>query len=138
MYRLICWYYHCDIPYSINLKGVYFCHRGFGIVINPNAKIGEGTYIQHGVTIGSRDDTKNPNAPTIGKNCYIGAKAIIIGDITLGNNVKIGAGAVVAAGAVVTKDVPPFTVVGGIPAKRIGDRPRNLTYNFDGWYRKFI
>lgn len=113
LYRLICWYYHCDIPYSINLKGVYFCHRGFGIVINPNAKIGEGTYIQHGVTIGSRDDIKNPKAPTIGKNCYIGAKATIIGDITLGNNVKIG------AGAVVMTDIPDNATAVGVPARII-------------------
>lgn len=42
--RLIRWYYHCDIPYTLNLKGVYFCHKGFGIVINDNAKIGKGTY----------------------------------------------------------------------------------------------
>ena len=75
-YRLIKLYYHCDIPYSLNLNGVYFCHGGFGIVINPNAKIGEGTYIQHCVTIGSRDDIKNPKAPTIGMNCYIGQKQL--------------------------------------------------------------
>lgn len=81
--KLVRWYYHCDIPYSLNLNNVYFCHNGFGIVINPHARIGEGTYIQHGVTIGSRDDTNNINAPHIGKNCYIGAKATIIGDIKM-------------------------------------------------------
>jgi acetyltransferase-like isoleucine patch superfamily enzyme len=42
--------------------------------------------------------------------------------------VSLGEGCVVASGAVVTKDVPPFTVVGGIPAKVIGDRSRCLTY----------
>lgn len=113
LYRLICWYYHCDIPCSLNLKGVYFCHRGFGIVINPNTSIDEGTYIQHGVTIGSRDDIKNPKAPTIGKNCYIGAKATIIGDITIGDNVKIG------AGAVVLTDIPDGATAVGVPARII-------------------
>lgn len=42
--------------------------------------------------------------------------------------VRLGEGCVVATGAVVTKDVPPFTVVGGVPAKVIGDRNRCLTY----------
>jgi acetyltransferase-like isoleucine patch superfamily enzyme len=42
--------------------------------------------------------------------------------------VTIGEGAVVAAGSIVTKDVAPFTIVAGIPAKRIGERERHLTY----------
>ena len=113
LYRWLKWYYHCDIPYSVNFKGVWFCHSGFGIVINSNVKIGEGTYIQHGVTIGSRDDIKNTKAPNIGRNCYIGAKATIIGDITIGDNVKIG------AGAVVISNIPDGATAVGIPAKII-------------------
>ncbi len=53
---------------------------------------------------------------------WIGANATIIG------NVHIGKGAVVCAGAVVTKDVEPFTIVGGVPAKVIGERNHNLVY----------
>ena len=111
LYRLIRWYYHCDIPYNINLNGVWFCHNGFGIVINANAQIGEGCYIQHGVTIGVRDDIQNTKAPRIGKNCYIGARAILIGDIAIGDNVKIG------AGAVVISDIPNGATAVGVPAK---------------------
>jgi maltose O-acetyltransferase len=44
--------------------------------------------------------------------------------------VTIGEGAAVAAGAVVTKDVEAYTIVAGVPAKPIGSRPRNLTYQF--------
>jgi maltose O-acetyltransferase len=54
---------------------------------------------------------------------FIGPRAIIL------PGVKIGKGAVVAAGAVVAKDVPEFTIVGGIPAKVVGERKnKKLTY----------
>lgn len=74
---------------------------------------------------------------TVGKNCHIGAGAVLAGvieppsakpvivedDVLIGANavilegVTVGKGAVVAAGAVVTDDVPPYTVVAGVPAK---------------------
>lgn len=50
---------------------------------------------------------------TVGNDVWIGSNAIVMG------GVKIGDGAVVAAGAVVTKDVPPYAIVGGVPAKLI-------------------
>lgn len=45
--------------------------------------------------------------------------------------VTVGRGAVVAAGAVVTKDVEPYTIVGGVPAKKIADRTPDLNYTLD-------
>lgn len=53
---------------------------------------------------------------TIGHDVWIGANALIMDGIT------IGTGAIVAAGAVVTKDVAPYSIVGGVPAKPIGER----------------
>lgn len=58
----------------------------------------------------------------IGHHCWIGTGAIVL------QGVNIGDGAVVAAGAVVTKDIPPFEVWGGVPAKYIKDRPQNMLY----------
>lgn len=55
-------------------------------------------------------------AVEIGDYVFIGPRAIIL------PGVKIGKGAVIAAGAVVTKDVPEFIIVGGVPAKEIGER----------------
>lgn len=49
----------------------------------------------------------------IGNDVWIGAKAIV------GNGVKVGDGAIIAAGSVVTKDIPPYSIVGGVPAKII-------------------
>ena len=65
----------------------------------------------------------------IGDRVWIGYGALVMPGIT------IGEGAVVAAGAVVTKDVEPFTIVAGVPAKPIGQRNRDLTYelNYDPW-----
>ena len=58
----------------------------------------------------------------IDNNVWIGFQSTIIG------NVHIGEGAVVCAGAVVTKDIDPYTVVAGIPAKKIGTRNRDIDY----------
>ena len=63
----------------------------------------------------------------IGDNAWIGAGATIL------QGVKVGKGAVVCAGAVVTHDIPPFTIVGGIPAHPIGERNRQIDYRCFGW-----
>lgn len=104
-----------------------------GAVINIGAVIGEGTMIDMNATLGGR--------ATVGKNCHIGAGAVLAGvieppsakpviiedDVLIGANavilegVKVGKGAVVAAGAVVVEDVEPYTVVAGVPAKKIKD-----------------
>lgn len=53
---------------------------------------------------------------------WVSCRVIILPGVT------IGKGAVIAAGAVVTKDVEPYTIVGGVPAKKIGERTKNLKY----------
>lgn len=65
-------------------------------------------------------------------------RAWIVPNVIILHDVVIGEGAVVAAGSVVTKNVAPYSLVAGIPAKVIGTRPQNLLYEFDGSHRHFI
>lgn len=72
------------------------------------------------------DSPVGPYRVEIGDHVWIGARAMIMPGVT------VGRGAVVAAGAVVTKDVPPLTIVAGVPAKSIGMRDAAATeYELD-------
>lgn len=103
--------FQCDIPYAADIDStVYFCHNAFGVVINPTAII-RGGIIQNGVLIGEIDGSHK--SPVIEEHVFIGAKAIILGNITVGAGSKIG------AGAVVIKDVAPNSTVIGVPGKII-------------------
>jgi len=75
--------------------------------------------------VASPDFVAQLDAAVVDDKVWIALGATVLGGVTLGR------GAVVAAGAVVTKPVPPCTVVGGVPAKKIGDRPSELNYELD-------
>lgn len=60
------------------------------------------------------------------------------GGTTILPGVTVGEGCVIASGAVVTKDCKPYGIYAGIPAKRIGERNRNLQYQFDGRHDWFL
>lgn len=83
--------------------------------INPKGiHIGEYVRITGGVTILAHDDCRKLKADVyIGNNCFIGNKAIILPGVKIGNEV------IVAAGAVVTKDISSNCIVAGNPAKII-------------------
>lgn len=73
-------------------------------------------------------DVDDPDFAEIGAPVVIEDYAVLGSRVTILPGVTVGRGAVVATGAVVTKDVPPYTVVGGVPATRIRDRSKNLRY----------
>lgn len=89
--------------------GLYLGHWG-ALVINPQAVIGANCNIAQGVTIGQQNRGRRQGAPTIGSRVWIGANAVIVGNISIGNNVLI------APNAYVNADVPDNSVVVGNPA----------------------
>jgi len=88
-----------------------FIDHGVGVVIGETAIIGDDVTIYQGVTLGGTGGEKGKRHPTIGKGVVVGAEAIILGNIIIGENARIG------AGAVVTKAVPPNSTVVGNPAR---------------------
>lgn len=93
-------------------SGCKFQDQG-GIVIDDGALIGHNVVLatlNHSLAVRDRQDLI-PGPIRIGKNAWIGSNVTILPGVTVGD------GAVVAAGAVVTKDVPVYTVAGGVPAR---------------------
>lgn len=97
--------------------------RHHEVVTGSDVSIGpEATILTLGHDPQSADFATKGGPVTIGDRAWIGYRALVLPGVT------IGEGAVVAAGAVVTRDVAPYTIVGGNPAKEIGTRSRELTY----------
>lgn len=95
-----------DIPRSVLRKSTRLGHHGVGIVLNRRVVLGENVFIGTNVTLGAKYFSKD--CPVIEDNVRICANAVIIGDIVVGHDSIIG------AGAVVFKDIPPFSLVVGI------------------------
>ncbi len=131
---------------GVSFHGSYSMYAGFhirnprGLVIEQGASIGPKVLLdaRKGLQIGKsvviayeaiiwtlHHDYNDVNFKCIGAPVEIGDYAWICSRSIILPGVKIGEGAVVASGAVVTKDVPPYTIVGGVPAKVIGQREKN-------------
>lgn len=101
--RLYTAFLNCDL--GMPLPRSVFIPHPFGIIVTSGAVFGENVVIGHQVTIGNRNGAMR--APTIGNRVYLGAGSKILGPVRIGDEAIIG------ANAVVTKDVPPRTVVIG-------------------------
>ena len=130
--------------FKTEIRGIHKLKIGKGTIVGDNAllaaqrglSIGENVNISSNVSIysGAHDhrdpyfrSTPQTTRPiTIGNRVWIGSNVIIL------TGVNIGEGAVCCAGCVVTKDVEPYSVVAGIPAKKVNERPRDLRYEFKG------
>lgn len=119
MFRFCRNVYGIELPYTAVIgRGVVIEHQG-GIVIHGHSIIGDGTTIRQNCTIGIKSPEQRFSAPVIGKNVDIGAGAVILGEI------QIGDGAAIGANAVVLQDVPDGALAAGVPAV-IRSRTRNL------------
>lgn len=130
--------------FKTEIRGIHKLKIGKGTIVGDNVllaaqrglTIGENVNISSNVSIysGAHDhrdpyfrSTPQTTRPiTIGNRVWLGSNAIVL------TGVNIGEGAVCCAGCVVTKDVEPYTVVAGIPAKKVNNRPRDLRYEFKG------
>jgi maltose O-acetyltransferase len=100
-----------------------FLDGRYGIRIGDNVNIGGQVSV-----FTAEHDPASPYFGVVGAPVVIGSFAYVATGALVLPGVQVGEGAVVAAGAVVTTDVAPFTIVGGVPAKPIGVRPRDLRY----------
>ena len=113
--------FYTDYGRNIRVGHNVFFNSGCRFQDQGGITIGDGALIGHGVVLATLNHEPDPArrnelrpAPiAIGRDVWIGARAVVTPGVTIGD------GAIVAAGAVVTRDVPPRTVVAGVPARPI-------------------
>lgn len=119
--------FYTDCGKNIKIGKNVFINSGCKFQDQGGINIGDGSLIGHNVVIAtlnhSMDASKRaniiPKPVVIGKNVWIGSSS------TITPGVRIGDGAVIAAGSVVTKDVASYSLVGGVPAKKIKSLDKN-------------
>jgi serine O-acetyltransferase len=94
----------------------FFIDHGMGVVIGETTEIGDDVLIYQGVTLGGTGKEKGKRHPTIGNRVVIGGGAKVLGNIRIGDHVKIG------AGSVVVKPVPDDSTVVGVPGRIVRSR----------------
>lgn len=115
--------FYTDFGKNIHLKENVFINSDCKFQDQGGIWIGKNVLIGHGVILATLNHCENPKERQnlipkpihIGDDVWIGSAAVVLQGVTIGD------GAIIAAGAVVTKDVKPYTIVGGVPAKYIRD-----------------
>ena len=97
-------------PGAVIGQGVFIDH-GMGVVIGETAIVGDHALIYQGVTLGGTGKESGKRHPTLGSHVVVGAGAKVLGNIQIGDRVRIG------AGSVVLRDAPSNTTVVGIPGR---------------------
>jgi serine O-acetyltransferase len=130
VHRLAHWLHTCHIPLLPRLiaslarfftgieihpaatigKGVFIDH-GMGVVIGETAIVGDYVLLYQGVTLGGTGKETGKRHPTIGNHAIVGAGAKVLGNIQIGDYVRVG------AGSIVLRDVPAHCTVVGIPGR---------------------
>lgn len=98
-----------------------FIDHGMGVVIGETSEIGENVTLYQGVTLGGTGNERGKRHPTLGSHVVVGAGAKVLGNIRLGNSVKVG------AGSVVVHSVPDHCTVVGVPAEIVRKDGKKIT-----------
>ena len=132
------------IHYKTEIRAPFNLQLGTGTIIGDNVLLDARNKLQIGANVNFSSNVSvyteqhdhrdkffsctggENNMVKIGDRAWIGSNVVIL------PGVNIGEGAVCCAGCVVTKDVAPFDVVAGIPAKKVNTRPQDISYEFDG------
>ena len=113
-------------------KGVKAYWNDFWNNQNRALKIGNNVSIAGEVRIYTMEhDIDNPDFKEIGEPVIIDDYVVVGSRVTILPGVHVGKGAVIASGAVVTKDIDPYAIVGGVPAKLIRERSKDLQYKLN-------
>jgi serine O-acetyltransferase len=105
-------------------SGVFIDH-GMGLVIGETAEIGDDVTLYQGVTLGGTSLKREKRHPTLERDVVVGTGAAVIGAIRVGEGARIG------AGSVVVSEVPPNSVVVGVPGKVIYRDGRKIAPRLD-------
>lgn len=122
--QLARWITGIEIHPGAQIGRGFFIDHGMGVVIGETAVIGDFVTLFQGVTLGGTGKDRGKRHPTLGNHVVVGAGAKVLGNITIGDFVKIG------ANSVVLRSVPSNSTVIGIPGriiKTIGDRVPEAT-----------
>lgn len=98
----------------------FFIDHGMGVVIGETAEIGDDVLMYQSVTLGGTGKDSGKRHPTIGNGVVIGTGAKILGNIRIGDSVKVG------AGSVVVHSVPDHSTVVGVPGRVVGEEDASL------------
>lgn len=105
----------------------FFIDHGAGVVIGETAEVGDNVLMYQGVVLGGTSSERTKRHPTVGNGVVIGSHAVILGNITVGDESKVG------SGSVVIEPVPSGATVVGVPGRivrlngrRLEQRPQDI------------
>jgi serine O-acetyltransferase len=114
------WMYRIEIHPGAAIGRRFFIDHGAGVVIGETSEIGDDVLLYQGVVLGGTTSEKKKRHPTLGSNVVMGAGAVALGAITIGDGARIG------SGSVVIKSVSPGVTVVGIPGRAVEDHRKPI------------
>jgi serine O-acetyltransferase len=114
-----------EIHPAAKISDGLFIDHGMGVVIGETAEVGDDVTLYQGVTLGGTSLKREKRHPTLERNVVVGTGAAVMGALTVGEGARIG------AGSVVVTEVPPNSVVVGVPGKVIYRDGRKVAPRLD-------